>query len=688
MIEPRPSERGGIAIAEPAYSAKYRHSWALVVGIDQYEDPDLPPLGTGVKGARAVAQTLRDELGFDPECVILLENEQATQRAIRRAFNDPLGNAEKVGPDDRVIVYFGGHGVTYDTAEGEIGCIAPYDIEAAYWYTAIAMDELTRLANRIHAKHVLFLLDACFSGFATTREISPGVQRQVGDYLRRPARQVITAGMRDQLAADSWGPGGHALFTGFLIEGMRGAAPTPGGVLRAFHLAGYLQDEVAAHSQSLQTPQYAALIGSRGGDFVFSVRDVVELPLWLLAAAESDDPTQRLVAVSQLRTLAGGDDPETADQALARLTEMAESDPDTLVRSSAGAVLRELLPDTTVAPVEREEPVIPADVSPGNTSAGPDSTPAADERPSAAGASMLESAPAPRERRSLPTWAWVGGAVVGVALLVGALALAGVFGPRATPMPQPTQEPTLTTDLQRARQLAEAGVTRNADWIPYIEEQNGVEMALIPAGCFPMGSASGEGDEESVHEVCFDEPFWIDVYEVTNERFGSVGCADESSEPEQPRNCVSWTDALAHCEARGRGARLPTEAEWEYAARGPDGLVYPWGNDFVAGNVVYDGNSGGQTANVGSRLGGVSWVGALDLSGNVWEWVNDWYDAGYYSTLADGVVNPQGPGSGDARVLRGGSWGDYAYHLRADDRYGNNPGYGDNSYGFRCALSY
>jgi hypothetical protein len=363
------------------YTNTYAASHALVIGIDEYKDPDLPPLGTGVKGARAVAETLRDELGFDAERVLLLENEQATQRAIRRAFNDPLGNADKVGPDDRVLIYFGGHGLTYDTAEGEIGCIAPYDIERRYWYTAIAMDELTRLANRIHAKHVLFLLDACFSGFATTREISPGAQRQVDDYLKRPARQVISAGARDQLAADTWGPGGHALFTGFLIDGLRGAAPTPGGVLRAFHLAGYIQDEVATHSHSLQTPQYAALMGSRGGDFVFSVRDVVALPLWLLAAADSDDATQRLVAVSQLRTLAQSDDPDIADQALARLTEMAEGDPDMLVLSSAQAVLRALVPNTTIAPIERVEPVVPEPPEPEPSPDAALTEPITDERP-------------------------------------------------------------------------------------------------------------------------------------------------------------------------------------------------------------------------------------------------------------------------------------------------------------------
>jgi formylglycine-generating enzyme required for sulfatase activity len=688
MIESRPSEGGGIAIEEPVYSAEYRHSWALVVGIDQYKDPDLPPLSTGVKGARAVARLLHHDLGFDAERIILLENEEATQRAIRRAFVDPLAQPDKVGPDDRVLVYFGGHGLTYDTAEGEIGCIAPYDIERRFWDTAIPMDELTRLANRIHAKHVLFLLDACFSGFATTREISPGVQRQAEDFLTRPARQVITAGMRDQPVLDLWGPGGHSLFTGFLLEGLAGVAPAPGGILRAFHLAGYLQDQVAQHSRSRQTPQYAALIGGQGGDFVFSVREIVELPQWIVTAATSDDATERMVAVSRLHEIARGDDPRLTDAALEHLQRLAGDD-SSLVQSAAAAALAEMAPaPAPPAPeVVREELVVPEPPEPEPPPEVPIAEPIAEKQPPLEAPPLTH--PAPRERRGLPAWAWVSGAVVGGALLVGVLALAGLFGPRATPSPEPTQEPALTAiDCRDAGmpEIACTGVEDNDDWTPVIQEFNGVEMALVPAGCFMMGSTSGKDEEQPVHEVCFEEPFWIDVYEVTNEQFGAVGCADWSSEPQQPRICVTWFEARDHCESRG--ARLPTEAEWEYAARGPDGLIYPWGNDFVGDNVVYNENSGGHTANVGSKPGGGSWVGAFDLSGNVWEWVNDWYDAGYYSTLADGAVNPQGPGSGDARVLRGGAWDDYTYHLRAARRNGNNAGYGDNSYGFRCALSY
>jgi formylglycine-generating enzyme required for sulfatase activity len=132
--------------------------------------------------------------------------------------------------------------------------------------------------------------------------------------------------------------------------------------------------------------------------------------------------------------------------------------------------------------------------------------------------------------------------------------------------------------------LAEAGVISNGEWEPYIQEFDGVKMALVQAGCFMMGSEDGESTEKPVHEVCFDEPFWIDVYEVTNELYGSAAsgnntwgnyCGSRSRFDDQPRICINWSETAAYCESHG--ARLPTEAEWEYAARGPDSLRYPWG---------------------------------------------------------------------------------------------------------------
>ena len=211
-------------------------------------------------------------------------------------------------------------------------------------------------------------------------------------------------------------------------------------------------------------------------------------------------------------------------------------------------------------------------------------------------------------------------------------------------------------------------------------------MALVPAGCFIMGSEDGKSDEQPSHEVCFDQPYWIDVVEVTNQQYGSpsTDCVQWSSGDTQPRICIDWFESVAFCESRG--GRLLTEAEWAYAARGPDGLEYPWGNSFLAENVVNSGSETGQTAEVGSIPAGQSWVGALDLSGNVWEWVSDWYADSY---PAERQIDPVGPDDGDYRVLRGGTW---TFHnvgdLRSAVRIWLNPARGDNLNGFRCARDY
>ncbi|MFW5692271.1 MAG: SUMF1/EgtB/PvdO family nonheme iron enzyme [Chloroflexota bacterium] len=265
--------------------------------------------------------------------------------------------------------------------------------------------------------------------------------------------------------------------------------------------------------------------------------------------------------------------------------------------------------------------------------------------------------------------------------------------PPATPTPRPTNTPlpptftptpTITprpTDTPDPLQAAFTPVGRNADWTLVEREFDGVTMVLVPAGCFMMGSEDGGNDETPVHEQCFDEPFWIDKYEVTNADYGSIGCERWSSDPDQPRNCVDWFDASDHCEARG--ARLPTEAEWEYAARGPDSLAYPWGSGFVANNVVYGSNSDNQTAPVGSRPGGASWVGALDMSGNVWEWTSSLYQDYPY-----GDDHESNSDTSSSRVLRGGSFYVTSYDLRSADRNWGDPDLVNLLNGFRCARSY
>jgi formylglycine-generating enzyme required for sulfatase activity len=244
----------------------------------------------------------------------------------------------------------------------------------------------------------------------------------------------------------------------------------------------------------------------------------------------------------------------------------------------------------------------------------------------------------------------------------------------------------------------------NAAWTPVVEQKNGLPVVSVPEGCFMMGSSSGEGDEVPVHEVCLDA-YWIGQTEVTNAQYRA--CVDDGVCPPPldrawfddpaydayPVVEVTWDGATAY--AAWIGGSLPTEAQWEYAARGPEAWTYPWGNAFDGERTNFcdtncdrdwrsaEVNDGyGQIAPVGSYPGGASWVGALDIAGNVWEWTADWYG----SYPAESQTNPTGPESGESRVVRGGSWAESSYLLRTTYRDYDSPGSGSALVGFRVVL--
>src|SRR5262249_22540164 len=208
--------------ADSQYTNGYQNSWALVIGINAYQK--FPRLGYAVADAKAVAALLPG-LGFPKDNVYMLLDNDATKARIETVLYRKL---KAMGPNDRLLVYFAGHGETRALRNGEEGYILPADADPDVLpLTAIAMDDIQRIARRLPAKHYLFLMDACFSGFAATRAGDSGAVTE--DYLanafREPVVQVITAGRKGERSIEDQG---HGLFTKYLVEGLRGHADQDG----------------------------------------------------------------------------------------------------------------------------------------------------------------------------------------------------------------------------------------------------------------------------------------------------------------------------------------------------------------------------------------------------------------------------------------------------------------------------
>ncbi|MBN1318639.1 MAG: formylglycine-generating enzyme family protein, partial [Anaerolineales bacterium] len=246
-----------------------------------------------------------------------------------------------------------------------------------------------------------------------------------------------------------------------------------------------------------------------------------------------------------------------------------------------------------------------------------------------------------------------------------------------------------------------------------IETQDTADMVYIPGGQFVRGTSndqisawteecggscrSNEFTDEAPQRLITLNGYYIDRTEVTVEQFktfveatGYRSTSEQKGDPIQytwrafdtaerlnhPVNWMSWDDANAYCQWAGK--RLPTEAEWEKAARGEDGRIWPWGNDWDYSRVPH-----GDTSPVDSYMNGASPYGVLGMAGNVWEWTADWYHHDYYGVSPD--TNPAGPADGTDRVLRGGGFNNPRWSLRSAHRHqGGAQGYAAD-HGFRCA---
>jgi formylglycine-generating enzyme required for sulfatase activity len=293
------------------------------------------------------------------------------------------------------------------------------------------------------------------------------------------------------------------------------------------------------------------------------------------------------------------------------------------------------------------------------------------------------------------------------------LPLFQIFGPSPTPQPL-TSTPVFTetiqvtfTPTQTATLLPTSTITSTTapSGPPTEITSQGAAMVLVPAGAFEMGAIDhdlyAETEEKPIHSVDLDA-YYIDKSEVTNALYRACVKAGACKPPLQtdsfthfryygnpiydnfPVVYVNWNMAKAYCE--WRGVRLPTEAEWEKAARGSDPRLYPWGNTEPACRIVNfkgPGSCDHDILSVNSKEEGQSPYGVYHMAGNVWEWVNDWYSQAYYELSP--VNNPLGPTTGLGRVVRGGSWNSTTDDIRTSKRRSVPPTYNNYDLGFRCA---
>jgi peptidoglycan/xylan/chitin deacetylase (PgdA/CDA1 family)/uncharacterized caspase-like protein len=250
----------------------YRESWAVIIGIDEY--PKWPRLHYAVNDAKGMSELLINNFKFKPDHVLTLLNGDATREKILSVLGDTLADPKKVQKDDRVFVFFAGHGATRKLPSGrDLGYIIPYDADLeSFQGQAISMTNFQDISESIPARHVLFVMDSCYSGLALTR--SGGTSNYLREVSQRSSRQMLTAGGANEEVSDT-GPNGHSIFSWTVLQGLEGRADlNSDGFISATELASFVAPGVSGLAH--QTPAFGNLPGSEGGEFIFELHPETE----------------------------------------------------------------------------------------------------------------------------------------------------------------------------------------------------------------------------------------------------------------------------------------------------------------------------------------------------------------------------------------------------------------------------
>ena len=649
--------------------AVYGASHALLIGVNHYKY--LPPrlqLHYAVKDVEDLKDVLTKSYGFPPENVTVLTDEKATLDNIRHALS-ALANNQSVKPDDRVLVYFSGHGQTVPLPDsGDMGFLIPTDANVdladttnagPYLDTCLQMSDVWSRLDACPAKHVLLMADACYSGLLATPRGAGGLNAaSLLVWSGRKARQVITAGGKGESSGESQALG-HGVFTFQLLQELKARAQDPGTVFTTTELYSSVFPAVSNQTNGKQKPLMAKF--QYEGEFLFitgdgpKIKPPIETVNTMASALITSDPPGASVFVD------GGDQP-------------VGTTPYTLVRD-LGA--KQTLDVSVGLKLDGHQQVVskvtlrrgPGQQLPGN---------------------LLVTLPPLKQEP--------------------------IHDKPVITVEDPHRPPTKFNPI------------------------DGAEMIYIPAGEFPMGDPDRKDNPR--HTVTLSGYYlYRDLVTVaqykafckaTNRPMPPAPLFDERwSLEDHPMVRVTWEDADAYC--KWAGGHLPTEAQWEKAARGASANKYPWGNkwdqklvtDPVANQKllddiariekfkhpgydrpepprgrrrpsIFDDTSIEEnnakdlrgTSADGALTAAASPYGALDMVGNVQQWCADWYDKSFWSgpgAATPDAANLDAKGS-QTRVKRGASWRDGEGNFRASFRGQAKPTDRAIDVGFRCVL--
>ena len=627
----------------------YRKSHAIVIGIDAYGK--LPALTGAVRDARNVAEAFRAR-GMD---VTLLLDREATRARITELLGDELPG--RLGEQDRVLIYFAGHGISVGQGERAMGYLMPVNGDRAKVRSSgISMREIQAWFADYASKHVMFVADACYSGLALSTRAA-GLPPTIPEYLRRVlakrVRLALTAGGAGE-EAHEWR--GEGLFTHYFLEGINGAADANrDGLVTSDELAAYVKPNVAQTAIDQFRASQNPLMGRSGeGEFLFlaSARApgaVVSTGITLrpsapAPAAAAGAVNERALELEFWNSIKASDDPDVFEAYLAQYPQgtfagLARINRDKLRKQLAAAVV----PPKLVFDVEAMDEAFTA-LKTANVRGQP--TTRADK----IGTLTANSEVAVTGKTSAGGATWYR-----VALADGALGY--VFGNLLKEGP-PTVQPAV-------------GIYPHDVGDMFQDCAKCPEMVVVPAGGFMMGYK-----EHEQHRVIIPRPFAVGVYEVTFREWDACvaagGCDGYHPDDEgwgrgrRPVMHLNWKYAQDYAAWLSRKTRKPyrllSDSEWEYVARAGTATKYNTGNSIATSQANYKESGNRKTVVVGSY--GANAFGLHDVHGNVWEWVEDCTDHLYKGVPSGGSALTSGREC-ENRLLRSGGWGAIPRVLRS-----------------------